>query len=183
LRRDQACDRAPEEESTMAMMAALLAELEHESATTRKLLERVPEERLSWSPHRKSMTLGRLTQHLAEIPGWGKSVLAEDALDIATMPPPDPAGARSRKELLELHDRSVATFAAHAKGVDDARLMAPWRFLQAGQVLFEMLRLLVVRTLIPSHLIHHRGQLSVYLRQLDVALPGVYGPSADDPGM
>lgn len=168
----------------MPMIDAFLAELDHEAATTRRLLERVPEDKLTWKPHEKSMTLSRLAGHVAEMPGWARTILADDVFEA------DKAGERGYRphqpetvaELLQVHDESLAAFRAAAQGVSDETLRGSWRMVKGGQTLLEMPRTVAVRSFIISHIIHHRGQLSVYLRLLDVPLPSIYGPTADDPG-
>jgi len=168
----------------MPMIYAFLAELGHEAATTRRLLERVPEDRLSWKPHEKSMTLSRLAGHVAELPGWSRTILADDEFHIDRE---SPHGYRAHRpetvaELLQVHDDNVAAYHDAAEGVSDETLRGHWRMLKGGQVVLDLPRTVALRSFLMNHLIHHRGQLSVYLRLLGVPLPSIYGPTADDPG-
>lgn len=165
----------------MPMIDAVLAEFDHESATTRRLLERVPEEKFDWRPHEKSMSLLELTRHIAEMPGWMAAVGGKDELDMAAGGL-ERSEVGSRDELLAVFDRSVATFREGASALDDEALEKPWRLRTGDEIHFEIPRGAAIRTFIMSHLIHHRGQLSVYLRLLGVALPSIYGPSADEQG-
>lgn len=162
----------------MALVDALLPEFDHEMTVTRKLLERVPEERFGWKPHEKSYTLGQLAQHVATVPMWGAITINQSELDIG--------GAQqlptvtNREGLLALFDGHVAGTRAALAGKSDAELMAPWTLKAGGKTLFSMPKAAVWRSFVMSHLIHHRGQLSVYLRIQNVPLPSMYGPSADE---
>jgi uncharacterized damage-inducible protein DinB len=166
----------------MPINQSFLPEFDHEMATTRKALERVPEDKFGWAPHPKSMKMGDLAIHLALMPGWVKETLEREALDVA------PGGkqmempqARNRQELLALFDQNVAAGrAALARATDDAQWMKPWALQANGQTLFSMPRVAVVRTFVLNHSIHHRAQLGVYLRLNDVPVPSTYGPSADE---
>jgi uncharacterized damage-inducible protein DinB len=166
----------------MAMIDALLAELSHEASNSRKMLERVPEEHLAWKPHDKSMTLSRLTGHIAEIPGWGAVILGEDDFDMAAVSDFTPAQPESQQELLEVFDKNIDGFQKAAEGRTDEEMMAPWRLKNGETVLVELPRVAAVRGFVLSHITHHRGQLSVYMRLLDAPVPATYGPSADDQG-
>jgi uncharacterized damage-inducible protein DinB len=162
----------------MAIKDALLAEYDHEIATTKKLLDRVPGDKLAWRPHPKSMTLGGLAQHLANIPNWGASICNETVFDLASAPIhlDEP---RSHAAIMALFDDSTGR-ARKALDKSDGELAAMWTLKRNGQEMFTMPRTSVFRTFVLSHLIHHRGQLSVYLRLNDVPLPSIYGPSADE---
>jgi len=162
----------------MAMVDALLPEFDHEMTVTRKVLERVPADKLAWKPHAKSMSLGELAQHVATIPMWGHMTLTQPELDVAGQPPLPPAA--SRTELLAGFDQRVKETRAALTGKSDAELMAPWALKRGGQTIFSMPKASVWRSFVLSHLVHHRGQLSVYLRLNDVAVPSIYGPSADE---
>ena len=164
----------------MSISEAMLAELNQEAANTRKMLEVVPGDRFDWQPHEKSMTLGRLSGHIAEIPGWAPMMAGKDELDFAEsdFTPAQPA---TRDQLLESHDQSVAAFNSALEGLDDATLMKPWTMKNGDEVYFTMPCAVAMRGFILNHIVHHRGQLSVYLRQLEVPLPQVYGPTADNP--
>lgn len=166
----------------MAINQAFLGELEHEIVSTRKMLERVPDDKFTWQPHAKSMTFGRLAQHVAEIPGWFKETLQRDSLDVCPGGKPDESKPiANRKELLELFDKNIAAGRKALEGAtDDAYMMKPWALLVNGKTIFSMPRVQVLRGFIMSHMIHHRGQLSVYLRLNNIAVPSIYGPSADE---
>jgi uncharacterized damage-inducible protein DinB len=162
----------------MAIKDGLLAEYDHEMGTTRKLLERLPDDRLSWKPHDKSMSLGGLATHLANLPNWGQIILAGDSFDLADAPPPREACA-SRSDVLAAFEASTRA-TRNAMDKTDAELMVPWTLKRGGQQVFTMPRIAVFRSFVLSHTIHHRGQLSVYLRLNDVPVPPIYGPSADE---
>ena len=162
----------------MSIAQAYLAEFEHEVKTTRRFLERVPADRLDWRPHEKSMTLGRLAQHVATIPRWGAAALTQSEADVAANRPPEVMTTRA--ELLATFDQHVAATRAALVGRGDGELMAPWTLKREGHTVFSMPRASVWRTLMMNHLIHHRAQLGVYLRMHDVPLPSMYGPSADE---
>jgi uncharacterized damage-inducible protein DinB len=156
----------------------LLAEYDHEVATTRKLIERVPADRLAWKPHEKSMSLGGLAQHIASLPTWATTILEQVSFDLATVPPnlPEPS---SQEDILKRFEQSTAT-ARKALDKTDAEFIAPWTLRRAGQEMFTMPRIAAFRSFVLSHLIHHRGQLSVYLRLNEIPVPAIYGPSADE---
>ena len=162
----------------MPIVDALLPEFDHEMTVTRKLLERVPEDRLDWKPHAKSFSLGELATHVSTIPRWGSVTVNESVFDAGA------AGRapelRSRAELLAAFDQHVADTRAAISGKTDAELLAPWTLKNNGQTVFSMPRASVWRSFVMNHLIHHRAQLSVYLRMQDVPLPSMYGPSADE---
>ena len=164
----------------MAIKDALLAEFDHEMATTRRVLERVPEDAGDWTPHTKSMPLVRLAGHLAELPGLGLATLKADAFDVASEEY-RPYRFGSRAEALALFDDYVKQLRAAIEATDDERFLQSWNFLRNGQVMFAVPRVAAYRTFFMNHQIHHRGQLTVYLRLRDVPVPGVYGPSADEP--
>jgi uncharacterized damage-inducible protein DinB len=157
-------------------------ELEQEARSTRKMLERLPADKLTWRPHEKSMTLGRLAMHLAEIPGWVNATLLADELDFEKMDY-KPVEAASSEEVVKKFDETLAAAIETLKKTDDAEMMKDWTMRSGKQVYFTMPKIAVLREFVYSHLVHHRGQMSVYLRLLDVPVPGSYGPSADDPGM
>jgi uncharacterized damage-inducible protein DinB len=162
----------------MALIDALLPEFDHEMTVTRKLLERVPEDRFDFKPHPKSYSLGQLAQHLATVPMWGAITINQSELDMGGAQPLPLVTDRSA--LLALFDGHVAGTRAALVGKSDAELMAPWTLKSSGKTLFSMPKAAVWRSFVMSHLIHHRGQLSVYLRMQDVKLPSMYGPTADE---
>jgi uncharacterized damage-inducible protein DinB len=162
----------------MSIAENMILEFTQESGTTRKLLERVPDD-LAWKPHEKSMSLGRLATHVAEIPHWVDTIVKNDRFD---MVPSNyrPASLGSRAEILAAFEQNLAVFTEVLRGQTDENLMRPWAFLNNGQPVFELPKVVALRSFVISHLIHHRGQLSVYLRLKNVPLPGIYGPSADE---
>lgn len=164
----------------MAMSDAFLGEFEHEAATTRRLLERVPDEKFDWKPHDKSMTLLELTQHMAEMPGWMRAVGPQEELDLESAGDQPRPTVETTEDLLRVFDDNVAIFREEVAKLSNDDMKTPWRLRTGETVHFEVPRAGAIRTFILSHLIHHRGQLAVYLRLLDVPLPSIYGPSADD---
>jgi uncharacterized damage-inducible protein DinB len=167
-------------ETFMPISAALLPELDKEMANTRKLLERVPEDKLGWQPHQKSMTMERLARHVAQLPGWAVEIIGRDSLDIAQPEAFQSETLKSRDELLATFDKSVAAGRAAIAGAGDEHLMKPWSLVMGEKTIFTMPRIAVLRGMMMNHLIHHRAQLGVYLRLNDVPVPGMYGPSADE---
>jgi uncharacterized damage-inducible protein DinB len=169
----------------MRMSEVFLSDFDSELASTRKTLERVPEDKLAWKPHSKSMSMGRLAGHVAEIPKWASNTVELDSVDIAPANGPKMEGltAKSRKEVLDAFDANVKAARTAIAGASDELLMKPWSLLAGGHAIFTMPRAAVLRNLVINHLIHHRAQLGVYLRLNDVPVPAVYGPSADEGGM
>jgi len=166
----------------MKFSTAFLNELKHESANTRKLLEAVPFDKGAFKPHEKSMTLKRLAVHVAEITGWWKECLLNDELDFAKGDF-TPKEFNSLEEILALHDTLVANAEKILTEIDDEEFMKPWTMRNGETIYFTMPKAAVVRMWCMNHLYHHRGQLSVYLRLLDVAVPTTFGPTADFPNM
>lgn len=164
----------------MPLNEAFIAEIENEAKATRRLLERVPLDKSDWKPHEKSMTLGRLASHVAEIPGWVAVSLDQDELDFAKMDY-KPKIAKTNAELLEIFEENHKKAIDALKRANDAEFMKPWTLRNGEQVYMTLPKAAVVRSFAISHQIHHRGQLSVYMRLNDVALPGIYGPTADEP--
>ena len=165
----------------MAIKDGLLAEFDHEMGTTRKLLDRVPADdvaRLKWKPHSKSMSLGGLCTHLANLPNWGATILSDASFDLASAPPTIEE-KQSRAEILGLFEETTRR-TRMAMDKTDAELMAPWSLRRGGQEMFTMPRVAAFRTFVLYHTVHHRGQLSVYLRLNDIPVPSIYGPSADE---
>jgi uncharacterized damage-inducible protein DinB len=162
----------------MKVTEMILAELQQEAVTTRKMLERVPQDSFTWKPHEKSMGLGQLAAHVAGLYGtWLQASLTGDEFDLKDS---KPSGAESVEDILEAFDRDVAAAVQVLKTQSDEGLNTPWRLKRAGQLLFELPRWVVIRSMVINHIIHHRGQLSVYLRLRNVPLPPVYGPTADE---
>jgi uncharacterized damage-inducible protein DinB len=166
----------------MAMSQALLGEFDHEMANTRKTLERVPNGKFDWKPHAKSFSLGALAGHLAFIPQWAKMTI--DTAEFDVNPPGGqqvrPAELKTQADILAFFDKGVAEARAALAGASDQNLMTPWSLLSGGKPIFTMPRIAVLRGMIMNHMIHHRGQLTVYLRLNDLPVPGLYGPSADE---
>jgi uncharacterized damage-inducible protein DinB len=163
----------------MAIVDLLLPEFDHEMGVTRRLLERVPDGRFDWKPHAKSMSLGGLATHVAQIPYWGRVIFEQDGFDMGADDAQAPMAA-TRAELLARFDSHVADTRQRLAGKGDAEMMAPWTFRKQGRVVFTMPRVAAARSFLLNHSIHHRGQLSVYLRLNDVPVPPIYGPSADE---
>ncbi len=165
----------------MAISDSLLPEFDHEMANTRKVLERLPEDKFGWRPHQKSFTMGALATHVATLPFWATMTIERDSIDLSA--PMENTEARTRAELLERFDRNTASARTAIAGAGDSRMLAPWSLVSGGTTLFTMPRIAVLRSFVMNHSIHHRAQLGVYLRLNDVAVPALYGPSADEPGM
>ncbi len=167
----------------MSISETLLPELDHEMATTRRVLERVPiAEKGDWQPHEKSMTLSRLSNHVGELPGWLVTTLTSEALDMAPLEGPkyvSPSHA-TNEDLLASFDALVTAGRAALAAASDEDLFVPWALQMGGQDLFKIPRVAVLRTWVFNHMVHHRGQLTVYLRELGVPVPSIYGPSADE---
>jgi uncharacterized damage-inducible protein DinB len=164
----------------MTIADSLLPEFDREMGLTRRILERVPDGNFDWKPHEKSMTLGRLAEHLAELPMWLTMTIKESGIDIATPRPPDYQPSTTRQQVLALFDRNVAEARGSLTGRSDPEMLAPWTLRREGKEVFTMPKVAVVRGFALNHLIHHRGQMTVYLRLHNVALPSIYGPSADE---
>jgi uncharacterized damage-inducible protein DinB len=166
----------------MAISQGFISEFEHEAATTRKCLERVPADKLTWKPHEKSMELGQLAGHIADMTGWATVTMTQDVFD---MNPPGGPTWQSPKvsnipELLAYYDKGVEEAKAAMAAAGDDKWMANWSLANGGKTLMTMPRVAVMRSFVMNHIVHHRGQLSVYLRQLGVPVPSIYGPSADE---
>jgi len=166
----------------MPISQSLLPEFDHEMANTRKTLERIPDSKFAWKPHEKSMTLQKLATHLAELPGWAGVTLTQDFFDYAPVggQPYQSPVLNSAQEIVAYFDKNVAGARAALVDVSDENLMKPWSLQAGGKPLFTMPRIAVLRSFVMNHIIHHRAQLGVYLRLNDVAVPGIYGPSADE---
>jgi uncharacterized damage-inducible protein DinB len=162
----------------MAIKDGVLAEYDHEMGTTRKLLARLPDDKLAWKPHPKSMSLGGLATHLSNLPTWGATILNELSFDLAAAPP-NLQERTSCTEILEAFDASTKQTRALLDKTD-GELMAPWTLKRAGHQVFTLPRVAAFRTFLLYHVVHHRGQLSVYLRLNDIPVPAIYGPSADE---
>ena len=158
---------------------AFLNELDNEAKVTRQCLERIPAEKFDWKPHEKSMTFGRLASHVAEMFGWTGSTLKQDVLDFATREY-TPFEPRTTEELVAFFDKHIADAKAALADASDETFMKDWTMRNGEQVYFTMPKVAVMRSFVMNHIIHHRGQLSVYLRLNDISVPSIYGPSADE---
>jgi uncharacterized damage-inducible protein DinB len=169
----------------MTYAEMILPEFDQEMANTRRVLERIPEDKLDWRPHPKSNTIGWNANHLAEIPGWVEGTLQQTAWDIF------PEGGEryrtptltSKQEIVELFDRNVAAARKALESATDEQMQQSWSLLEGGKPLFTMPRSTVIRSFVLNHTIHHRAHLCVYLRLNDVPVPGMYGPSGDESAM
>lgn len=166
----------------MSIAQSLLPEFDHEMAITRRVLERVPADHADWQPHAKSMTLGQLAAHMGNIPRWGVVTIRQDEFDMAKagdgqLESMEFSGSAA---LIQRFDTNVAEARELLAGASDEHLMQKWSFRSGDHTIFTLPRVAVLRTLVLSHIIHHRGQMSVYLRLRDVPVPSIYGPSADE---
>jgi uncharacterized damage-inducible protein DinB len=159
---------------------ALLSEFDDEVASTRRLLDRVPDAAFAWRPHERSMSLGELATHLAHIPRWGVSILERDGYDLELDSKGHAPAETSRAAVLETFDRHTSDVRRALVARLDAELEAPWALRRAGHLVMSMPRGSALRRFVLNHLVHHRGQLTVYLRMHDVPLPPLYGPTADE---
>jgi uncharacterized damage-inducible protein DinB len=163
----------------MATFDPMLSEFREEAATTKRVLERVPEAKLAWKPHAKSMSLGQLAWHVASVPGGIARITQQESFDVTqgTFQPPQP---KSVGEILSAHEDSVKTVEDVLHSMTDEKARQNWRLMNKERELFARPRIEVMRSIMLNHWYHHRGQLAVYLRLLDVPVPVIYGPSADE---
>ena len=161
----------------MRIADSLIAELEQEAKTTRRVLERIPASKLSWRPHPKSMSLGQLGLHIAQTPG---AIVKLAQANVPALPQFKQAEATSSEEILKTLDVGVAEARAALDGWDDAKMMETWSLSNEGKTVMAMPRIGLLRAIMLNHWYHHRGQMVVYLRLLDVPVPSVYGPTADE---
>ena len=162
----------------MALIDGMLQELEQETQTTRRVLARVPDNQLAWRPHEKARTLGELALHVAMVPGGVAELVASPSP--AQAPQFADPSPKSVSELIPALDQSIAKVKKVLGGMDDAALMATWRLMQGDRELLAVPRVAMLRSVMLNHWYHHRGQLTVYLRELGVPIPSIYGPSADE---
>jgi uncharacterized damage-inducible protein DinB len=162
----------------MAIKDALLPEFDHEMATSRKVIERVPAEKFNYRPHDRSMTMGALASHIADMPTWAFVGISQDSLDLAGGF--KPFQAASNAELLEAFDKNVALARGAIASATDDTFLKNWSLKRGDVTLMTMPKIAVVRSFVMNHVIHHRGQLSIYLRLNDIPVPSIYGPSADE---
>jgi uncharacterized damage-inducible protein DinB len=157
---------------------SMLPEFDQEMKTTRRVLERVDAGKFGWKPHDKSFPFGSLATHIAQLAGWGTMILGENGLDIGgDFPRPQ---IESTQDILDMFDKNVAATRAALAAASDEDLMKPWTLSKNGHEIFTLPKVAVVRTMVFNHVIHHRGQLSVYLRLNDIPVPSIYGPTADE---
>lgn len=162
----------------MDIIKGLLSELEREKDNTKKMIDRLPAEHFSWKPHDKSMSLGELANHIVELHNWVDLVISKDQLDFNT----DyvPLTLKSKEDLVEVLENGYLVNKFVIEAIDSQELFNNWILKSGDYVIVEMPKIAAIRFLVNNHLIHHRGQLSVYMRMLDIPVPGIYGPSADD---
>lgn len=170
---------------TMAMNEALLGEFDHEMENTRRALERVPDEKFGWKPHDRSHTMGWLASHVANLAIWAQVAVTTQELDLSAPPQPGqprPTEAKSKQELLEMFERNRTGARDAIARTSDSDMMVKWSLKNNGKTILTMPRVAVLRSFVMNHLIHHRGQLTVYFRLNDIPVPALYGPSADEGG-
>ena len=158
---------------------SFIAELKQEAASTKRILERVPEGKFDWTPHEKSMTLGRLTSHVAELPGFLNSILTMDEVDFAKGHY-KPSHAKTPEELMNVFQQKLDEVILTLQNTSDEKIHANFTLRSGDHVIATVPRMVAVRSMGMNHIIHHRGQIAVYLRLLDIPVPGLYGPSADE---
>ncbi|MEI6945769.1 DinB family protein [Paraflavisolibacter sp. H34] len=163
----------------MRLNQPLLNELRHEADSTRKMLERVPADKFGWKPHEKSMSLASLSSHVAELFSWLTMTLTTDELDFATNKY-QPFVPQSTQQLLDFFEDNLKKGTETLAATSDEDMMKHWKLRHGDHIILDLPRMAVLRSFVFNHLVHHRGQLSVYLRLLDVPVPGMYGPSADE---
>jgi uncharacterized damage-inducible protein DinB len=164
----------------MPLIDSLLPEFDREMGLTRRALERVPDGQFEWRPHPTSVTLGRLAEHLTEMPQWATITMTQSGLEMTTQRPPEYVRPATRAAVLEQFDSYLKTGRSHVAGKTDGEFNAPWTLKAGGKEVFTMPKIAVMRNFVLNHMIHHRGQLTVYLRMLGVAVPSTYGPSGDE---
>ncbi len=163
--------------TVMRLVDSILLEIDQEAQTTKRVLDRIPEDKLAWKPHPKAFSLGQLALHIASVPGGVAAAAVPDSMEAPNFSQPE---AKSRKEVLDTFSKSLESAKDALKKMDDARLMSVWSLTKNGKVLMSVPRIGFIRSILMNHNYHHRGQLSVYLRMLDVPVPSIYGPSADE---
>lgn len=163
----------------MSLNQPLISEIKHEAANTRKILERIPMENAEWRPHTKSTTIGRLATHVAELPGWITMIANTDSMNFGNGNYKSPT-ASNREELLAIFDKNVDDAVKSLEGMTEDHMKESWALLNGDRKIFEQPKAAVIRSFSMNHMLHHRAQLSVYLRLNDIPVPGMYGPSADE---
>lgn len=161
----------------MRIADSLLTELDQEAQTTKRVLERIPEDKLAWKPHPKSFSLGQLALHIASMPGDVAAAVVPDTMEVPGFTFPAP---KNRQEVLDTFSKKLQSAKDTLKEMDDAQLTSMWTLTRNGKILMSVPKVGFIRSIMMNHLYHHRGQLSVYLRLLNVPVPSIYGPSADE---
>jgi uncharacterized damage-inducible protein DinB len=161
----------------MRLVDSILMEIDQEAQTTKRVLDRIPEDKLTWKPHPKAFSLGQLALHIASSPGSVAAAAVPDSMEAPNFSQPE---AKSRQEVLDTFSKSLESAKDALKKMDDARLMSMWNLTKNGKVVMSIPRIGFIRSILMNHNYHHRGQLSVYLRILNVPVPSIYGPSADE---
>ncbi len=161
----------------MRLADSILMEIDQEAQTTKRVLERIPDDKLAWKPHPKSHSLGQLALHIASVPGSVAAAAVPDSMEAPNFSQPE---AKSRQEVLDTFSKGLESAKDTLKKMDDARLTSMWSLTKNGKVIMSVPRIAFIRSILMNHNYHHRGQLSVYLRMLDVPVPSIYGPSADE---
>jgi len=164
----------------MPLIDALLPEFDREMGLTRRALERVPDGQFEWKPHPTSVTLGRLAEHLTEMPHWATMTMTQSGIEMTAERRPDYVRPATRAAVLAQFDKYLKEGRGHVAGKTDPEFFAPWTLKAGGRELFTMPKIAVMRNFVMNHMIHHRGQLLVYLRMLGVPVPSIYGPSGDE---
>lgn len=164
----------------MPFIDTLLPEFDREMGLTRRLLDRVPDAYFAWRPHPTSMTLGRLAEHLCEMPEWAVITMTQSSIEMTTGRPAGYMSPATRGAVLAMFDANLKAGRAAVVGKSDPEFSAPWTLLAGGKEVFTMPKATVMRNYVLNHLVHHRGQLTVYLRMLGVPIPSIYGPSGDE---
>src|SRR5260370_42550962 len=161
--------------AVMKLADTMLMELDQEAQTTKRVLDRIPEDKLTWKPHPKAFSLGQLALHIASVPRSVAAAAVPDSMEAPNFSQPEP---KSRQEVLDTFSKSLENAKDTLKKMDDARLASVWPLTKNGKVLMSVPRIGFIRSILMNHTYHHRGQLSVYLRMLEVPVPSIYGPSA-----
>jgi uncharacterized damage-inducible protein DinB len=164
----------------MPLIDALLPEFDREMGLTRRALDRVPDGKFDWRPHPTSVSLGQLAEHLTDMPHWTSMTMTQRGTDAPLQRPPDHVRPSTRAEVLAQFDRLLKEARHNLVGKTDGELNAPWTLKAGGKEVFTMPKMAVMRNFVLNHMIHHRGQLLVYLRMLEVPVPSIYGPSGDE---
>ena len=166
----------------MPLIDSLLPEFDREMGLTRRALERVPDGQFEWRPHSTSVTLGRLAEHLTEMPQWATITMTLSKFEMTKDRAPDYVRPATRATVLAQFDSYLKIGRGHVAGKTDGELLASWTLTGGGKEVFTMPKIAVMRNFVLNHMIHHRGQLTVYLRMLAIPVPSIYGPSGDEQG-